>query len=96
MSILDLIYDKREEVSSIALKYGVNKIRLFGSTARREDNSNSDIDFLVDFDSDRSLFDLIGFKHSLEETFNRKVDVITFDSLHQDIKENVLSEMIEI
>lgn len=96
MNTLDLIKDNRDEIYSVAFKYGVNKIRLFGSAARKEDNSGSDIDFLVDFDSDRSLFDLIGFKHSLEEIFNRKVDVITFDSLHQDIKEKVLNDMIEI
>ena len=50
----------------------------------------------MNFYSNRSLFDLIGFKHSLEELFDRKVDVVTFDSLHKDIKANVLSEMIEI
>ena len=35
MCILDLIYDKSDEISSIASEYGVNKIRLFGSTARK-------------------------------------------------------------
>lgn len=96
MSILDLVYDKRDEIFSIAFKYGVNKIRLFGSTARQEDTDSSDIDFLVNLDDDRSLFDLIGFKHSMEDIFNKKIDVITFDSLHKDIKEHVLNEMIEI
>lgn len=96
MSILDIIYDKRDEILSIAFEYGVNKIRLFGSTARKEDTDNSDIDFLVNLDEDRSLLDLIGFKYSLEEIFDKKVDVVTIDSLHKDIKENVLKEMIEI
>lgn len=96
MSILDTIHGKRDEILSIAFEYGINKIRLFGSTSRKEDTDNSDIDFLVNLDEDRSLFDLIGFKYSLEEIFGKKVDVISIDSLHKDIKENVLKEMIEI
>lgn len=96
MSILDMIYEKKDEILLIAFEYGVNKIQLFGSTSRREDTKDSDIDFLVNLDDDRSLFDLIGFKYSLEEIFDKKVDVVTIDSLHKDIRESVLKEIIEI
>lgn len=69
MSILDIIYEKRDEILSIAFEYGINKIRLFGSTSRKEDTDNSDIDFLVNLDDDRSLFDIIGFKLIIKDKY---------------------------
>ncbi|WP_244272730.1 nucleotidyltransferase family protein [Natronincola peptidivorans] len=42
-----LVFQKREDILSLANKYGVIKIQLFGSVAREEESSDSDIDFLV-------------------------------------------------
>ncbi len=41
-------------------------MRIFGSVARREERENSDIDFLVDIDIDRTLLDRIGLIQDLE------------------------------
>ena len=96
MSILDIMHEKKDEISSIANKYGVSNIQLFGSVARKEDTDKSDIDILIELEDDRSLFDLIGFKYSMEELLNKKVDVVTIDSLHETIREKVLREKIPI
>lgn len=96
MSILDIMHEKKDEISSISNKYGVSNIQLFGSVARKEDTDKSDIDILIELEDDRSLFDLIGFKYSMEELLNKKVDVVTIDSLHETIREKVLRETVKI
>ena len=57
MNTYDLIKAKREDIISIAGKHGAHKVRLIGSVARREADSNSDIDLLVELESGRTLLD---------------------------------------
>jgi len=61
MSItLNDLRKEREHIKEIAQKHGAGNIRVFGSISRGEEGPDSDIDFLVDFEEDRSLFDLVG------------------------------------
>jgi hypothetical protein len=90
------IRQKRQEIYRIANEHGAKNIRVFGSVVRNESDAESDIDFLVEFDDDRSLFDLIAMKNKLEKLFNRPVDIITEQSLHWSIREEVLQEAVEI
>ncbi|MBM7616156.1 putative nucleotidyltransferase [Alkaliphilus hydrothermalis] len=96
MKIKKLIYEKRNDVLSIANHYGVVKIQLFGSVARNEEVTDSDIDFLVQFEEGRTLFDLIALKNELEGLLTLKVDVVSEESLHWNISEQVKREVIEI
>ncbi|MCC5912490.1 MAG: nucleotidyltransferase family protein [Clostridiaceae bacterium] len=96
MSVKALIYQKRKDILTVANKYGVIKIQLFGSVAREEETSDSDIDFLVKFEEGRTLFDLIALKNELEDLLKVKVDVVTEEALHWNIREQVKSEVIEI
>ncbi|HLN51054.1 MAG TPA: nucleotidyltransferase family protein [Thermoplasmata archaeon] len=73
----------------------VNKARnprVFGSVARREATPKSDLDLLVDFDSDASLFDQIALKQDLERLLHRKVDVVDPKGLHWLVRPQVLFE----
>ena len=56
----ELLMAKREEILQIAARYGAHNVRVFGSVARGEAGPESDIDFLVDMEPGRSLFDLGG------------------------------------
>ena len=91
-----LVHQKRKEIVSIARKHGVTKIQLFGSVAKGTETSSSDIDFLVTFKEDRSLFDLIALKYDLEDLLGIEVDVVTEESLHVSIRDKVISEVVEI
>ena len=91
-----LVYQKRKEIEIIARKHGVIKIQLFGSVARGNETSSSDIDFLIAFKEDRSLFDLIALKYDLEDLLGIQVDVVTEESLHVRIRDQVISEVVEI
>ena len=74
-------------------RYKVKELALFGSFVRGEQRETSDIDVLVDFAEDASLFDLVGVSRFLEETLRRKVDVVPKASLREEIRDSVLKEM---
>jgi len=74
--------EKRDAIVRLVERHGASNIRVFGSVARGDNREGSDIDFLVDFEKGRSLFDLIRFKLDLQDLLNATVDVVTPNSLH--------------
>ena len=76
-------------------RHDVKRAAIFGSFARGEANSKSDIDFLIEYRGmNNSLLDLIGLKLDLEEILDRKVDVITYRSIYWRIREQILAEQV--
>jgi uncharacterized protein len=59
--------------------YGVTKIGIFGSVARNDSRSNSDIDVVVEM-REPDLFYIVHIKETLEKDFRRPVDVIRYRS----------------
>jgi uncharacterized protein len=92
MTHSEQIKHNRKSILRLAKRYGITKMKVFGSVARGEDNPDSDIDFLVEMEPGRSLFDLGGLLMDLEKLLGCKVDLLTEKSLHWYIRENVLSE----
>ncbi len=92
MGISEVISNQKEQVLALAAKYGASNVRIFGSVAQGTADADSDVDFLVDMEKGRSLFDLGGLLMELQELLGRKVDVVTENGLHWYIKEKVLSE----
>lgn len=86
----------KNKVIPIFNQYGVNKAAFFGSSVRSENTDESDIDILVELPEEASLLDLAGLKIDLEERLGRKVDVITYGSLHPLLKDKILSEEVAI
>lgn len=72
------------------------KLRVFGSLARGEATAESDIDFLVDLKSDRTLLDLAGFRREAAEILNIPVDVATTDMLKERIRDEILTEALPL
>jgi uncharacterized protein len=96
MNIYEILRTNREDILQIAAKYGAYNIRIFGSVARREADVNSDIDFLVEMESGRSLFDLGGLLMELQDILGCEVDVVTEKGLRSRIRERVLSEAVPL
>jgi predicted nucleotidyltransferase len=92
MSYYDLVQSHRAEIIHIAAKYGAHNIRLFGSAARREDDQQSDIDFLVDLEPGRTLLDLGAVLMDLRDLLGVEVDVITPKSLKSRIRARVMKD----
>ncbi|MBQ7873913.1 MAG: nucleotidyltransferase domain-containing protein [Oscillospiraceae bacterium] len=96
----------KQIVSPIAQNFNIKTIYLFGSYARNEATDTSDIDLIIDRAETeiKSLFQLAEVYCELEKAFNKKIDVITLDSIYQSIqmpsekyfRENVFNEMISI
>ena len=76
----------KKRLVEVLKKYRVKKAALFGSIVRGESTGESDIDLLVEFEGRRSLLDLAGLKLELQELLGRRVDVITYRSLHPLLK----------
>ena len=96
MSNEELVKLRRKEILAIAHRYGAKDVCVFGSVARGEARPDSDIDFLVELEPGRSLFDLGGMLYDLQELLGVQVDVVTRNGLRTRIRERVLSEAIPL
>lgn len=96
MDINKLLKEKREEILILATKHGAQNVRIFGSAARGDTGPESDVDFLVNMETGRSLLDVIGFLQDLEELIGRKVDVITDGGVSPYLRDKIYSEAIPL
>ena len=88
--ILELIRANRHRIEA----YGVRKVGLFGSFARNEQNLESDIDLLVEFEEDKKTFDnFIDLSFFLEELLKCHVELVTTDALSPYIGPHILKEV---
>ncbi len=90
------IIPKQKQVVSYLRKQGIVKAGVFGSFARGESKKRSDVDILVKVKSGTSLFDLIGYERDLESIIQRKVDLLTYDSIHYLVKEYILKDEVAL
>ena len=86
----------KQKIVKILKEHGVRKAGIFGSYARGEANENSDIDILVEFDKNISLFDFVGIKLELEDNLKRKVDLTEYKVIKPRIKRQILNEEVKI
>ena len=96
MDMAEALKTKRQQILQIARQHGANHVRIFGSVARGEVQPDSDIDFLVDMEPGRSLFDMGGLVVELQQLLGRNVDVVTERGLKSRIRDRVLAEAIPL
>jgi predicted nucleotidyltransferase len=96
MGISEILADKKDQILALAAKYGAFNVRVFGSVAEGTADERSDIDFLVDMEKGRSLFDLGGLLMDLQGLLGRKVDVVTSAGLRERIRERVLNQAVRL
>lgn len=78
------------------LKYGLIRIGIFGSVARKENTDNSDIDIVVELEKP-SLALMYDLKENLKKLFDCDVDLVRFrDSLRPMLKNNIQNEAIYV
>ena len=87
----ELLKLKRDEILALAAKAGAQNVRVFGSAARGDDREESDLDLLVDWTPQTSLFDVGGLITSLQELLGKRVDVISAQQLHPRFHPRVLA-----
>lgn len=88
--IIEIIRDSKPELQ---LRYGVQRIGLFGSHVREQQRPESDIDILVSFDREIDLFDFIEVRDFLENRLHEKVDLVMDTALKPSIGKRILAEV---
>jgi uncharacterized protein len=87
--ILKIINSNRNEFES----FGIRKLGIFGSFVKDQQNEESDIDFIVEFDERNKNFrNFMKSYDFLEHLFKRKIELITEDSLKDFMKAKILNE----
>jgi len=92
----DLLKSRREEILGIAAKHGAQNVRVFGSVARGDADSQSDIDLLVEFKRGTTLLGHAALMQELEDLLGVKVDVVSERGLRDRVRERVLREAVAI
>ncbi|MCC7573793.1 MAG: nucleotidyltransferase family protein [Candidatus Methanofastidiosum sp.] len=88
--------ERNKTLVSFLTKHGAKKIGIFGSVARGEDMSDSDIDILVEFNEVKSLFEMVGIELDLADVLGKKIDLVTEGALSPYIKDKVLKDLVVI
>ena len=91
-----LVQKHKSEILKLASKHGAKRVRIFGSVARGESDDKSDVDFLVDMESGRSLMDMGGLLMDLKDLLGCNVDVVTEKGLKDRIRARVLAEAVPL
>lgn len=91
-----LLRTRRNDILRVAANHGARNVRVFGSVARGDARPDSDIDFLVELEPGRSLFDLGGLLVELQTLLGVDVDVVTEKGLRPRIRSQVLREAIPV
>jgi uncharacterized protein len=88
----------RPLVPELERDYGVTSIELFGSYVRGEQDGESDLDLLVEFDPERelSLFDLIGLEQELSDRLGIRVDLVEKRSIKPGLRDRILNEAVPL
>lgn len=90
--LLDLLHRRKLLIERLARANRIRAVQVFGSVARGEETPRSDVDLLVDPESDASLFDIAQFEIDMEALLERPVDVVSRRSLDPTRDSAVLDE----
>jgi predicted nucleotidyltransferase len=91
IQILKTLEENREAI----VRLGVRSLGLFGSAARGDSASGSDLDFLVEFE--RKSFDgYMDLKEFLEKLFRCPVDLVLADGIKPRLREAILRETVHV
>ncbi len=87
--ILDAIERHREQITRL----GVRRLALFGSSARGEETPDSDLDFVVEFET-KSFDAYMDLKDLLERLFGRRVDLVLANAIKPRLRPAILEEAV--
>jgi len=95
--LASLLRERRKEILAAAHAVGASDVRIFGSVARGEETSESDIDLLVEFPAhERGLFPLLKLANEIEAIVGRPVDVAAAEVMALPVRERALAEAIPL
>lgn len=92
-----IIKKLKEHVPELKSRFKVQEIGVFGSQIKGKAKKRSDIDILVEFEKEWKTFDnYMELKFYLEKLFHRRIDLVIKSALKEDLKADILSEVIYV
>jgi len=89
MSIAEI----QKKINPILKSYGVTYAGVFGSVSRGEDRADSDVDIMVRLGKPMGMFSYMKLINAIEELLDRKVDIVTEQSLSKFVRPYVMGEL---
>ena len=86
----------RAHKATLAQRFGVVDLALFGSIVRSRATGNSDVDVLVKFDSPATSKRYFGVQFYIEDLLGRPVDLVTDKALRTEMRPYIEREMISV
>src|SRR4051794_31663464 len=100
ISARDILREQRTTIVETLERRGARDVRVFGSLARGDDDSSSDIDILVELHGDRSpgveLLTVLGLSEELSKALGARVEVATPRTLRAEVRDAVLGEAVPL
>lgn len=90
------IANVKKIIVPILKKHGIKKAGLFGSLVKGKLTKSSDIDILIELDSEISLLDFIRIKLEIEDALNRKIDLVEYSEIKPILRDIILQEQVAI
>jgi predicted nucleotidyltransferase len=90
------IHSIKDRILEVLKRYPIKKAAIFGSFARNEANTTSDIDLLIEPNQPITLFDVLRLEKELADVTSRKIDIVEFSAIKNSIRTNVLRDAISI
>jgi len=94
MNIKHLLKEKREDILRIAKHYGAYNVRVFGSVARDESDSESDVDFLVKLEPGTTLLKYTALLRELQNLLDCNVDIVSEAGIRKKMRDQVMREAV--
>ncbi|MFQ6076640.1 MAG: nucleotidyltransferase family protein [Candidatus Bathyarchaeia archaeon] len=97
MKNIEEIKSKLEELKPLLKeRFRINRIGIFGSYVRKEDEEGSDLDILVEFEEPISLLKFVELENYLSDALSIKVDLVMKDALKPRIGKHILEEVVNV
>jgi predicted nucleotidyltransferase len=98
--VLYLIMQELEKYKLLILpvlkRYFIKRAAIFGSIAKGNHTTNSDIDLLIEGNSDFTMFQMLMLEEEVSKLIDRKVDIVEYNAIKPSIKKEVLQSAIAI
>lgn len=87
---------QQNTIKKVVSKFNPKLVGIFGSYSRNEQQRDSDLDILVDFNDSVNLVELIGLEQELTELLGIKVDLVTLKSVNPSLNDYIQKDLIRI
>ena len=96
MNRQEVLEKLREAKPTLAERYGVTRLALFGSTVRDEARTDSDVDIVVGFDGPATSSRYFGVQFYLEDELGCEVDLVTEKALRPELRPYIEREAVNV